>query len=134
MHRFQIIGALSRLRDWNDWTGFRQSLRLVESVKDEFVGSVRLSAPLGPEPEQVDASIAILHFKCGGLSLNAVGMQQVSAHQRILVFRIRGQNAAAEALRRLKGRAPLEHDDWVVRQTCNGGMRCILELDAEQRT
>src|SRR5262249_53117287 len=112
---FSIMNGLSGLWDWNDWPRFREPLRFVERIENEFVGSVRLSTPLGPEAEEVDAAAAKLHFKCGGLSLNAIRAQQVSAHQRTLILGIRGQNTAAEAVHRFKGGTALEHNDWIMK-------------------
>src|SRR5262249_380636 len=81
---------------------------------------------------QVYTSVSILHFECGGVSLNAIRMQQVCAHQWVLVLRIRGQNAATESVRCFECRAAFEHDDRVVRKSGNGGVGWMLQIDTQQ--
>ena len=85
--------------------------RIVDRIEEELVGAVRLPAPLRAEAEQVHAALAVEDLERGGLALDALGMQQVAALQRIAVARVGGQHGAAESGLGLKRRAALEHHD-----------------------
>src|SRR5215472_9350607 len=95
----------------------RESLRLVKRVEEKLIRSMRLAAPLWPEPEQVNAPLPVLHFKRGRFALNALEMQQVTAHERAFILRVRGQHAPVQPLLCLERWPSLKHHDRIVRQS-----------------
>src|SRR5215472_19078175 len=109
----------------------RESLRLVKRVEEKLIRSVRLPAPLRPEPQQINAPLAILHFERGRFALNALGMQQVPAHERALILRVRRQHAAVETLLYVERWPPLKHYDRVVRQSRHSRMRHVWYFDPQ---
>src|SRR5215469_1655582 len=110
----------------------RESLRLVKRVEEKLIRSVRLPAPLWPEPQQINAPLPVLHFERGGFALNALGMQQVPAHERVFVLRVRRQHAPVQPLLGLECWPALKHHDRVVWQSRHRRIRHVLDLHPQQ--
>src|SRR5580704_4509496 len=127
--RFSFRGGF-RLRR----SGFRESLRFVNCIEEKFVRAVRLASPLWPKAQQIDASLTVLHFYCCCFPLNSLGMQQIPAHQRTLLFRIRGEYAAAKPVFGLERWTALKHDDRIVWQTPYCGSSGVLQFHTQQTT
>src|SRR5262249_44515568 len=86
------------------------------------------------EAEQVNAPAAIENFHCGGLPLNAFGVKQEPARQRIAIPGICGENRPLKPALRLEGGPALEHHDRVARHTPKRRMIQISKLYFKQRT
>src|ERR1035441_5263274 len=84
---------------------------IVDGIEDQLVRAVRLPAPLGLEAKQIDSPIALEDFERGDFPLNAFGVQQVPALQRIPVAGVSRQNRAAETALLLEDRSAFEHED-----------------------
>src|ERR1035438_2490335 len=123
-----LILRLRRLGLW-EW----RLIIFVERIHEEFIGTVRLPAPLRLEFVKKNAAAAIGHFERGDLVLNSFGMEQQPALQRIAVLWIARQHSAVESRLYGKGRTLLEHYDGFAGQTVRDGTVARSQFDAEQR-
>src|SRR5579872_98421 len=96
-------------------------LVFVQGVHEEFVGPVRLRAPLRLEPEQVYPALSHVDLYRRGLALDSLRVQQEPALQGIAVARVRRQHRPLKRRLGLKSRPALEHDDRFARKPRNVG-------------
>src|SRR5262249_25639707 len=103
--------------------------RIVYSIEDQLISSVRLPSPLGPEPKQVHAAFAIEGFERGCFALDPFPVEQGSARQRISILRIRYENSPLKTGLRLKGGAAFEHHYRIGRHAPKPRMSPVAQLD-----
>src|SRR5580658_11148566 len=88
--------------------GFCESVRAslqIKRVHEEFVRAMRLPPPLRPEAQQNHVAFAVIDVQRRRFPLDFPRADQVSAGQRVAVFRIARQNRALELGLRIEGGA-----------------------------